>query len=651
MAKTKKSPDVNTGYDAGSIQVLEGLEAVRKRPGMYIGDINERGLHHLVFEILDNSVDEHLAGHGKMIKLTIHTDNSITVQDEGRGIPVDVHQKEGKSALEVVLTKLHAGGKFNNNSYKVSGGLHGVGAAVVNALSVNLTAKVARNGKLYTQSYKRGKPLSEIEQIGTSKKTGTSIYFKPDPKIFTVTEFTASVLTKRCEDLSYLNSGLTFEITDERDGKSWKFYSEGGLVDYISKHTKRKRTLLPAPLHITAQEGAHGVEIALQYSDNYTEEVHSFVNNINTTEGGTHVMGFRKSLTRVLNKYAKNNGFLDKLKFEVISEDYREGVTCAISVKVPNPQFEGQTKTKLGNREVSGIVETICNRALESYLEENPRIAQQIIRKVIVAAEARFEAKKAKERVTNKAAQGIYNSTLPGKLADCQVKKPRLRELFLVEGDSAGGSAKQGRNRKFQAILPLRGKVLNVERVYNPSKIYENEEIKNILTALGLLGYIETLGDDLPTKCRYHKIVIMTDADIDGSHIRTLLLTLFYRYLKPIINAGYLYIARPPLYCVKYKKKDYYVYTEEELQNRLSKIEEKNGSTKGVTIQRYKGLGEMNAEQLWSTTMDPDKRTLYRVTIEDAHEADIMFDLLMSDEVEPRREFIESNAHYARIDI
>ncbi len=644
----------NAQYGADNITVLEGLEAVRKRPAMYIGDIGVRGLHHLVYEVVDNSIDEALAGHCDTIVVTIDETNSITVQDNGRGIPVEIHKKEGRSALEVVLTVLHAGGKFDKNSYKVSGGLHGVGVSCVNALSTHLAVTVEREGKKYFQEYSIGAPLYPVKEIGTTERRGTTVKFTPDASIFTHTVYNYDTLMARMRELAFLNRGITITIRDERQKdengniKSETFFSEGGIKDFV-KYIDRTRTpLLPEPAFIEGLKDYVSVEVAFQYNDGeYNENLHSYVNNINTIEGGTHVSGFRRALTRVFKNYATKNGLFEKVKMEISGDDFREGITAIISVKVPEPQFEGQTKTKLGNGEVQGITESIVGEQLEYFLEEHPKEARSIINKVIMAATARHAARKAREMVQRK--NVLVSSALPGKLADCSEKDPALSELFLVEGDSAGGTAKQGRDRRTQAILPLRGKILNVEKAME-YKIYDNEEIKNIFTALGISR--GKIGDDKALNLdglRYHKVVIMCDADIDGSHITTLILTFFFRYMREMVENGYIYIATPPLYLVKKGQKQTYAWNEEQ---RIAAIKEIAGAGKedSVNVQRYKGLGEMNAEQLWETTLNPELRTLRQVTIENAAEADATFSMLMGDEVPPRREFIERNAKYAKID-
>ena len=639
-------------YSAQSIQVLEGLEAVRKRPAMYIGDVGVKGLHHLVYEVVDNSIDEALAGYAKDIQVLINDDNSITVIDDGRGIPVEMHKKEGRSALEVVMTVLHAGGKFDKDSYKVSGGLHGVGVSCVNALSSHLKVTVERDGKKYQQEYEIGKPLYDVKEVGTSDKTGTTTTFKPDTDIFNVHKYNYDTLAARLRELAYLNRGIKLTLTDlreeekEEDGtnKTEIFHSEGGLIEFVQYLDATRTSMLETPVYMEGERDNVQVEVALQYNTTYNENIHSYVNNINTIEGGTHVSGFRRALTRNLKSYGDKNGHFSKLKFDITGDDFREGLTALISVKVPEPQFEGQTKTKLGNSDVTGIVETIVGQTLVNFLEENPKDAKQIMEKVALAAQARYAARKARDLVQRKGA--FTGGGLPGKLSDCSSKDAEICELFLVEGDSAGGTAKQGRDRNFQAILPLRGKILNVEKAMD-YKIYENEEIKNIFTALGVF-----LQDDksLNTeKLRYKKIVIMCDADIDGSHIETLILTFCYRKMIELVEQGHIYIAQPPLYKVYKGKKEKYCWTEEEREK--AQIEIGGEKADSAKIQRYKGLGEMNAEQLWETTMDPERRTLRRVTIENAAEADRVFSMLMGDEVPPRRKFIETHAKYANIDV
>lgn len=638
----------NPEYGASNIQVLEGLEAVRKRPAMYIGDIGVKGLHHLVYEVVDNSIDEALAGHCSKIDVFINEDNSITVSDNGRGIPTDIHEKEQRSALEVVMTVLHAGGKFDKDSYKVSGGLHGVGVSCVNALSKHLKVEVYRNGKIYNQEYEIGVPLYPVKEVGASDKTGTTVTFSPDDTIFIETTYQYEILQKRLRELSFLNKGIQLSLTDKRsldeDGKpiSDVFLSERGLKEFVEMIDENKEKLLNDVIYMETEKNGIPVEVAMHYNTSYAENLYSYVNNINTYEGGTHLAGFRRALTRTLKKYADESGMLDKIKYEIAGDDFREGLTAVISVKVMEPQFEGQTKTKLGNKEVTGAVDQAVGEMLNNYLEENPSMAKQIVQKVLLAAQARNAARKAREMVQRK--NVLSGSGLPGKLADCSSKDPEECEIFLVEGDSAGGTAKQGRDRFFQAILPLRGKILNVEKAMQ-HKVFENEEIKNLYTALGVS--IGTEEDSLAlnlSKLRYKKIVIMTDADVDGSHIATLILTFFFRYMKSLVESGYLYIATPPLYLLKKGKDQRYCWSDEE---RDAYLKEMNGAT----IQRYKGLGEMNAEQLWDTTMNPEVRTLRQITIENGVESDRVFSMLMGDEVPPRREFIEQNAKYANIDI
>jgi len=642
-------------YTAENIQVLEGLEAVRKRPAMYIGDISTRGLHHLVYEVVDNSIDEALAGFCTEIEVLIHPDNSITVKDNGRGIPVDMHEKEGRSALEVVMTVLHAGGKFDKGSYKVSGGLHGVGVSCVNALSSFMSVHVHRNGQEYLQEYEYGKPKAPVAQIGKSNTHGTVTYFKPDDSIFIVTEYDFAILSNRLRELAFLNKGIKLSITDLRendeDGQPLlaTFFSENGLEDFIDYLDANREKLIPNPIYIEGEKNDIPIEVAMQYNTSFSENIHSYVNNINTHEGGTHLAGFRRGLTRTLKNYAEKSGMLAKLKFDINGDDFREGLTAIISVKVAEPQFEGQTKTKLGNSDVMGAVDSIISELLANYLEENPREAKLIVDKVILAATARHAARKARELVQRK--NVLTGSGLPGKLADCSERDAALCELFLVEGDSAGGTAKQGRDRRFQAILPLRGKILNVEKAMQ-HKIFDSEEILNIFTALGVsIGTEEDSKALNMDKLRYHKVVIMTDADVDGSHIATLILTFFFRYMQPLIENGYVYIATPPLYSVKKGNTMRYAWTEEERQRIVDEWGGGEGSERGLHIQRYKGLGEMNEIQLWETTMDPDRRTLRQVTIENGTEADRIFSMLMGDEVAPRREFIERNARYANIDV
>ena len=639
----------NPEYGAGNIQVLEGLEAVRKRPAMYIGDVGQKGLHHLVYEVVDNSIDEALAGHCTHIDVSINEDNSITVKDNGRGIPTDIHPKEKKSALEVVMTVLHAGGKFDKDSYKVSGGLHGVGVSCVNALSSDLRVEVHRGGKVFEQEYKIGLPQYEVREIGSTDKTGTFVTFSPDPTIFEDTVYHYDILVARLRELAFLNKGIHLSITDKRrngeDGEFIKeeFYSEGGLKEFVTFLDATRDPILEDVIYIDGEKDGVPVEVAMVYNTSYTENVHSYVNNINTHEGGTHLSGFKRGLTRTLKKYADESGLLKKVKFEIAGDDFREGLTAVISVKVMEPQFEGQTKTKLGNKEVTSAVSKSVSDMLTFYLEENPEQAKKIVQKVILAATARNAAAKAREMVQRK--NVLSGSGLPGKLADCSDKDPKNCEIFLVEGDSAGGTAKQGRDRYFQAILPLRGKILNVEKAMQ-HRVFENEEIKNMFTALGVTIGTEDDSKELNLeKLRYHKIVIMTDADVDGSHIATLILTFFFRYMKPIVEQGYLYIATPPLYLLKKGKELKYCWSDDE---RDLLIEKMGGN---ISTQRYKGLGEMNAEQLWDTTMNPEARTLRQVSIDSAAEADRVFSMLMGDEVPPRREFIEQNAKYAKIDV
>ena len=652
MSKDKKQ---NKGdYSADNIQVLEGLEAVRKRPAMYIGDTSVKGLHHMVWEVVDNSIDEALAGYCDTIDVIIHKDNSVSVQDNGRGIPTDMHLKEKKSALEVVMTVLHAGGKFDKDTYKVSGGLHGVGVSCVNALSIMLKATVHRNGILFEQEYSKGKPQYDVREAGTTNLTGTKVHFKPDSEIFTVLIFNYETVASRLRELAFLNSGIKINLEDERelddDGKyrTDAFYSEGGLREFVEYLDSNREKLISQCIYIDTDKGNMPVQAALSYNKSYTENVVSYVNNINTIEGGTHVAGFRRALTRTLKSYADKSGLLDKVKIEISGDDFREGLTAVISVKVQEPQFEGQTKTKLGNSDVMGAVDVAVGEALNIYLEENPKEARIIVQKVILAAQARHAARKAREMVQRKNILG--GTGLPGKLADCSDNDPVVCELYLVEGDSAGGSAKQGRDRGFQAILPLRGKILNVEKAQE-HRIYDNEEIKNMITALGVS--FGTPDDDKALnleKLRYHKVIIMTDADVDGSHIRTLILTFFFRYMKTLIENGYLYIALPPLYLLKRGKTERYCWNEADRERITAELAQ-DGKEDAVGVQRYKGLGEMNPEQLWSTTMDPERRSLKLVTIESAAAADHLFSMLMGDEVAPRREFIEANAKYANIDI
>lgn len=652
----KNTPQVPSGeYDASNITALEGLEAVRKRPGMYIGSTDTKGLHHLVWEVVDNSIDEHLAGYCDTINVIIEEDNAISVKDNGRGIPTGMHEKLKKSALEVVMTVLHAGGKFDKDTYKVSGGLHGVGVSCVNALSSKLVAKVERGGKVYTQEYHRGKPQEDVKVVGKSNTTGTTITFHPDPEIFETLEYKYDVLVTRLKEMAFLNKGLTLTITDKRqkaeDGScpTETFHSEGGLKEFVLYLDESRQKLISKPIHTVGKEDNVEVEVALSYNTSYSENIFSFVNNINTREGGTHVNGFRRAVNRVFSRYGEDNGFFKKLKFKVSGEDFREGLTAIVSVKVPEPQFKGQTKGELGNSEVTGIVSRAVGEALGQYLEENPDDAKRIIDKVILAATARHAARKAREMVQRK--NVLSGTGLPGKLADCSSKNPDESEIFLVEGDSAGGTAKQGRDRTIQAILPLRGKILNVEKALE-HKIYENEEIKNIFTALGVRIEEGEYGTRVLNmeKLRYHKIVIMCDADVDGSHIVTLILTFFFRYMRPLVEQGYIYIAAPPLYMVKKGKKFTYCWSEEERKEAVIHYSKVENDT-SVKTQRYKGLGEMNAEQLWETTMDPDARILQQVSIDDALEADRVFSMLMGDEVPPRRAFIEENAVYANVDM
>ena len=639
-------------YSADSIQVLEGLEAVRKRPAMYIGDISEKGLHHLVYEVVDNSIDEALAGYCSNVDVIINEDNSIVVTDNGRGIPVDIHEKEGKSALEVVLTVLHAGGKFDKGTYKVSGGLHGVGVSCVNALSTYLKAEVRRNGHIYMQEFSCGKPLHDVQMVGDADTTGTTITFKPDGSIFTVTEYKYDILATRLRELAFLNAGITLRLTDKRvqkeDGtyKSETFHSNEGLKEFVHYIDRSKEKLIPDVIHIVTEKQGIPVEVAMTYNTSYNESVFSYVNDINTIEGGTHVAGFRRGLTRTLKKYAEDSKLLEKAKVEIQGDDFREGLTAVISIKVAEPQFEGQTKTKLGNSEVTGAVDQAVGEALGYYLEEHPKEAKTIVEKVVLAASARQAARKAREQVLRKSP--LTGGGLPGKLADCQSKDASLCELFLVEGDSAGGTAKQGRNSKFQAILPLRGKILNVEKAMD-HKVFESEEIQNIYRAMGV-----TIGtEDDPKalnmdKLRYHKVIIMTDADVDGSHIATLILTFFFRCMRALIENGYVYLATPPLYLCKKGKVEEYCWTDQQRQAFILKYG--GGDEKQIQTQRYKGLGEMSDHQLWETTMNPENRTLKQITIDNAAEADQIFSMLMGEDVGPRREFIEENATYANID-
>jgi DNA gyrase subunit B len=654
---TENPNPISADYGAESIQVLEGLEAVRKRPAMYIGDIGTKGLHHLVYEVVDNSIDEALAGYCKNIEVIIHEDNSVSVKDDGRGIPTGIHSKEKKSALEVVMTVLHAGGKFDKNTYKVSGGLHGVGVSCVNALSSLLHVQVRREGKLFEQAYECGIPKYSVREIGTSEETGTTVRFWPDATIFTTTIFNRETLEGRLRELGYLNKKITIHITDLREkdenGEFYTktFYSEGGIIEFVEmlEQSAKRYPILPSVIYMEGlDEGTNvAVEVALTYNQSYSEHLFSYVNNINTIEGGTHVAGFRRAITRVFQAYGKREGLFEKSKVEVEGDDFREGLSAIISVKVPEPQFEGQTKTKLGNTEVMGVVDNTVSRVLVAYLEENPKEAKNIINKVILAAQARSAAKKARELVQRKTV--LVGGGMPGKLSDCSERDPAKCELFLVEGDSAGGTAKQGRDRNFQAILPLRGKILNVEKAME-HRIYDNEEIRNMFIALGVkVGTPEDPKALDLSKLRYHKLIIMTDADVDGSHIATLILTFLYRYMKELVQQGYVYIAQPPLYLVKKGKEQAYAWNEEQRKSWVEKIG--NGKEESVNVQRYKGLGEMNASQLWDTTMNPGSRTLKQMSIESAIEADMVFSMLMGDEVAPRREFIETHAKYANLDI
>lgn len=647
----------NNSYGADSIQVLEGLEAVRKRPAMYIGDIGVKGLHHLVYEVVDNSIDEALAGHCDNIIVKIHEDNSISVEDNGRGIPTGMHHKEQRSALEVVMTVLHAGGKFDKNTYKVSGGLHGVGVSCVNALSTTLQVTVNRDGKTFEQEYERGVPKYAVREIGSSSTTGTKVHFWPDTTIFTASVYNKDILEGRLRELSYLNKRIRITLNDLREldeaGNHYQqvFYSEGGIIEFVEMLDKngKRSALIPNIIYMEGHDAESNVavEVAINYNDSYNEHIFSYVNNINTIEGGTHVAGFRRAITRVFQQYGKKLGLFEKSKVEVEGDDFREGLSAIISVKVPEPQFEGQTKTKLGNSEVIGIVDVTVSRTLEAYLEENPRDAKNIISKVILAAQARAAARKARELVQRKTV--LSGGGLPGKLSDCSERDPTKSELFLVEGDSAGGTAKQGRDRNFQAILPLRGKILNVEKAME-HRIYDNEEIRNMFTALGVkIGTAEDPKALDLSKLRYHKLIIMTDADVDGSHIATLILTFLFRYMKEMVEQGYVYIAQPPLYLVKKGKEQFYAWNEEQRKGYVERLGA--GKEDSVNVQRYKGLGEMNASQLWDTTMNPGSRTLKKVSIESAAEADRVFSMLMGDEVGPRREFIESHAKYAKLDI
>ncbi|MEM9885757.1 MAG: DNA topoisomerase (ATP-hydrolyzing) subunit B [Bacteroidota bacterium] len=650
----EKTQAKTANYSASNITALEGLEAVRKRPGMYIGSTDAKGLHHLVWEVVDNSIDEHMAGHCDQIDITIHENNSLSVRDNGRGIPTGMHAKLQKSALEVVMTVLHAGGKFDKDTYKVSGGLHGVGVSCVNALSIHLKAQVHREGKVFVQEYSQGKPQYDVKIVGQAEDTGTKVTFKPDPEIFSELVFKYDILANRFREMSYLNAGLKINLTDERvpENGGYKhetFYSEGGLTEFVQFLDQSRTKLIEKPIYVKGTEDNVEVEVAMQYNTSFKENIYSFVNNINTREGGTHVNGFRRAVNREFSNYGRDNDLFKKLKFNISGEDFREGLTAVVSVKVPEPQFKGQTKGELGNSEVTGIVSRAVGKALKFFLEENKKQAKKIIDKVILAATARHAARKAREMVQRKTP--LAGGGLPGKLADCSSKDPGESEIFLVEGDSAGGTAKQGRNRHFQAILPLRGKILNVEKALE-HKIYENEEIKNIFTALGVSIEEGEEGERVLNiaKLRYHKIVIMCDADVDGSHIVTLILTFFFRYMRPLIESGYIYIAQPPLYLVKKGKQFRYCWSEEERMEAIAAYS-KGEKDNSVKVQRYKGLGEMNADQLWETTMDPDERILRRVTIEDAVESDRVFSMLMGDEVPPRRAFIEANAKYAKVDV
>lgn len=643
----------NEDYSADNIQILEGLEAVRKRPAMYIGDVGVKGLHHLVYEVVDNSIDEALAGYCDTIEVTINEGESITVKDNGRGIPTAMHTKEKRSALEVVMTVLHAGGKFDKDTYKVSGGLHGVGVSCVNALSTYLRAEVHREGKIFEQEYSIGKPQFPVREVGTSDVTGTIVTFQPDASIFEFTEYNYDILAARMRELAFLNKGITITLVDKRevleDGSFRKdvFHSEGGLMEFAQYLDRNRERLIEQVIYFEGEKDGIPVEVALTYNTSYTENIQAYVNNINTHEGGTHLSGFRRGLTNTLKKYAETSGLLAKEKVEIEGDDFREGLTAVVSVKVAEPQFEGQTKTKLGNREVTAPVSQAVSEMLADYLEEHPNEAKQIVYKVILAAKARTAARKAREMVQRKSV--MSGSGLPGKLADCSSKDPEICELFLVEGDSAGGTAKQGRDRNFQAIMPLRGKILNVEKAMQ-HKIFENEEIKNIYTALGVrIGTEEDSKALNLEKLRYHKLVIMCDADVDGSHIATLIMTFFFRYMKEMIEKGYIYIATPPLYLVKKGTKSHYAWSDDQRDLYIQQLKG-SGSESSVSVQRYKGLGEMNAEQLWETTMNPEGRTLRQVTIENAAEADQIFSMLMGDDVPPRREFIEANAKYAKID-
>jgi DNA gyrase subunit B len=651
---TEEQKSEASKYSAGNIQVLEGLEAVRKRPAMYIGDVGVKGLHHLVYEVVDNSIDEALAGYCDTISVIINEDDSITVRDNGRGIPTDYHEKEKRSALEVVMTVLHAGGKFDKDSYKVSGGLHGVGVSCVNALSESLKATVYRDNKIWEQEYSIGKPLYEVKVIGETDESGTEVHFKPDSSIFEITEYNYDTLANRMRELAFLNKGIKITLEDRRnqddDGNniSDEFFSEGGLKEFVAFLDESRERLISEPIYMDGEKNGIPVEVSMIYNTSFSENIHSYVNNINTHEGGTHLQGFRRGLTATLKKYAEDSGMLSKLKFDIAGDDFREGLTAVISVKVAEPQFEGQTKTKLGNREVNAPVSQAVSEMLSHYLEENPNEAKAIVNKVILAAQARHAARKAREMVQRK--NVLSGTGLPGKLSDCSDRNPENCEVYLVEGDSAGGTAKQGRDRNFQAILPLRGKILNVEKAMQ-HKIFDNEEIKNIYTALGVQVGTEEDSKALNTsKLRYHKIIIMCDADVDGSHIETLILTFFFRHMRELIEAGHIYIATPPLYLIKKGSKQKYAWNEKQRDEMIQEIVG-NGKESGVSVQRYKGLGEMNAEQLWDTTMNPEFRTLRQVTIDNAAEADRIFSMLMGDDVPPRREFIEKNAKYANVDV
>ena len=639
MAKSKKPKD--SDYSAGQIQVLKGLEAVRKRPGMYVGSTSARGLHHLVYEVVDNSIDEAMAGHCKEVTVTIHTDNSVSVLDDGRGIPVDIHPTEKVPGVELAMTVLHAGGKFDKDTYKVSGGLHGVGVSVVNALSAFLEVEIRRGGKTYHQRYEKGIKVKELEETGKAKGTGTKVWFKPDAEIFTELEYSLEVLSNRLREMAYLNKGLKITLYDERNGGSSETYEyEGGIAEYVEFLRGSRAPLHEKVCYFETSRPEAEIELALQYDQGFSENTHTFVNNINTHEGGMHLTGLKAALTRTINDYARRNNIFKKDE-GLSGDDVREGLTCVLSIRVMEPQFEGQTKTKLGNSEVRGAVEASVNEHLSNFLEENPKAAKAIIEKSLQAARAREAARKARDLARKKSA--LEGGVLPGKLADCSISDPSLCELYLVEGDSAGGSAKQGRDRAFQAILPLKGKILNVERA-RIDRILSNEEIRAMITAIGA-GIREEFNLE---SARYHKVVIMTDADVDGAHIRTLLLTFFFRQMRELIEAGYVYIAQPPLYRVHKGKSDFYAYSDQERDVYLKRIGGKNGEGKGITIQRYKGLGEMNPDQLWKTTMDPEARTILQVQIEDAAIADKLFDRLMGDEVEPRRQFIEKNARYVK---